>query len=256
MYRFIKFFIFFVYFTSCLDDFSEDSIIVSSGETYYLQKVSKSQPFKYASFYDSGKVKIRCSVENGSLEGEFQIYHLNGTISTGIFNKGKVEGELIGYDSLDNVILKEEYKDGVRYGYTRSYSQKGDVQLEAYYLKDSLFYAKSYIDRSEFITPILTVANDSLFVGDTLILQYRLPLYNKLSKDKKLCLFFGLGPTGPISNNEVSVDSVFFESSESKQIGLLVTKEGEQYIHGFIGARGDDYVDYNTFRKRIEVFSR
>ena len=65
----------------------------------------------YASYYESGKKKVRCRYSSGQLNGSYTEYHDNGkTRVKKSYKKGKLSGNLTLYNKEGSVVHKAVYK--------------------------------------------------------------------------------------------------------------------------------------------------
>jgi len=77
----------------------------------------------YASYYESGKKKVRCRYSSGQLNGSYTEYHDNGkTRVKKSYKKGKLSGNLTLYNKEGSVVHKAVYKKDqvILYGGLRS----------------------------------------------------------------------------------------------------------------------------------------
>ena len=65
----------------------------------------------YASYYESGKKKVRCRYSSGQLNGSYTEYHENGKIRLKkSYKKGQLSGTLALYDEEGAVLHRAAYK--------------------------------------------------------------------------------------------------------------------------------------------------
>lgn len=205
-----------------------------NGELFYITKTETPDSLIYISYYENGKKKNFLSFKSGQEHGPFRHYS---------------EDCYLKYEAT-------HYKGELR-GKTCVYDSEGGVTLMKYFLKDSMFYAKSFDTGIEQINPIITLTKDSIFVGDTISFQYRVPFFNEISVDKELYLFFRLESEKMEGTLFYPNDSLHITSKESKQIGIVIDKAGEQMIYGFLGNRSEkESINYDEYRKYITVYPR
>ena len=65
----------------------------------------------YASYYESGKKKVRCRYSSGQLNGNYTEYHENGKVRLKkSYKKGQLSGTLALYDEEGAVLHRAAYK--------------------------------------------------------------------------------------------------------------------------------------------------
>ncbi|MEC7922337.1 MAG: hypothetical protein VX496_02940, partial [Planctomycetota bacterium] len=77
----------------------------------------------YASYYKSGKKKVRCRYSSGQLSGSYTEYYENGKTRTKkTYKKGQLSGTLTSYDETGTPVHKAVYKKDqvILYGGPRS----------------------------------------------------------------------------------------------------------------------------------------
>lgn len=207
---------------------------ILEGEVFYISKTGRKDSLIYTSFYDNGKEKYIISIKNGIEHGPF-LYR----------------------DKFGEIILRTTKVEGKLHGKSYSHASTGELEVINYFLKDSSFYGKNLLTGIEQINPILALRKDSVFVGDTITLQYRVPFYDEIAKDKLLYIFMADGVCCSGENLDYPIDSFPILGEKPKQIGLKMENKGSRMIYGFLANRqkGKE-VNYNLFKKPITVYSK
>lgn len=135
--------VFFFLFIVTVEGFSQDTISDNGFQRFYYSSgiVSSEGTLKngkpdgyWKAFYENGKLKSEGNRKDFELDSLWKFYNEEGKlILEVIYRKGKKNGEKVTY--LEKEIIRENFRDDVKDGYTKSYYPDGKIKSEIPFIK-------------------------------------------------------------------------------------------------------------------------
>jgi hypothetical protein len=144
-------------------------------------------------YFDNGELMSEYQLnKNGSYHGKYKLYYKNGQIhEVAYYKEGVLQGEVVRYDSLGNLLVKGKFLDGekhgrvtnyyqngkisnfitynrgVEHGWTKTYNDNGKLTYERISRNDTIIYSRNYEKGLIFRSYKLTPLNVSIVSGET-----------------------------------------------------------------------------------------